>query len=458
MKIGLKKIRFNWIKVNLGLKSIGAIALFYISIFFAYYLALAPMFSYSFTEYNPNYKKLAISLLLVITTYVFFPKNLNKASTFLFYIFYLITYIPTVAFFWMNNKPTKYIIMETICFLVVSVMLRIASKPVCFIIENSNVLIKFTYFVFLILGLYLVMNNGGIHFHKLLDSIYLVRSENNLNGIIGYMLNWCAKSMMPFLLAVFLFKKDYIRAMIVSIFQVMFFLSYGFKAFLMAIFMIFIMYFVMKWSDKFMFILALLFSIINFAALVLYFVGNDTLLKLFPYRTLILPSQGQFEYYDFFTTHDYLYFSEGTIGRLIGIRYPYSQSIGHIVNIFIYGPSKISNGNTGVFSYGFADLGFVGMVLTALLIGLLFLTVDSLGSKLPIVVPVCAMAYQMFILNDNSIFIALNTGGIVFTVLFISILNASYNKNMEPKKNHFKITCSNGRKKVFIDSKKIGNG
>ena len=144
---------------------------------------------------------------------------------------------------------------------------------------------------------------------------------------------------------------------------------------------------------------------------------------LLPYRTLLLPAQGQFEYYDFFTHHDYLYFSEGSLGKLFGQTYPYSDQIGKIVNAYIYGPEKISNGNTGIFSYGFADMGFVGMIIAAVIVLVVFLIVDWSTESLPVVFPVCAMAYQMFVLNDTGILISLNTGGILWTVLLLFLAN-----------------------------------
>ena len=98
------------------------------------------------------------------------------------------------------------------------------------------------------------------------------------------------------------------------------------------------------------------------------------------------------------------------------------------MNLYIYGPSKDSNGNTGAFSYGFADLGFVGMMLASISIGLVLAVVDASTKRLPIMIPVGAMAYQMITLNDTNFLICLNTGGIFWTVFLLILLNSTYKK------------------------------
>ena len=402
------------------------IGIYLVTLFIVYYYDLSHLYAYSLMTYNPNFTKLGIAIILILGTVIVLPRNEHKPSTYLYYTFYIITYLPTMMFYWMNDKPTIYVIYETVCFAIVAILVGRTYKTFKIKAERGKILIDLVFFVYIILCLILVLRNGGINLRAIVEDLYQVRSENNLSGIFGYFLNWCAKSFMPFFFIYFYLKRNFKAVILVSVLQVLLFLSYGFKAFLMAVFMLFFVSFLMRNNKTFMRNITLSFSAAIILSMIVYWAGSLILLNLFPYRTLLLPSQGQFGYYDFFTHNRFLYFSEGSVGRLLGIEYPYSQQIGRVVNVFVYGPQKLSNGNTGILSYGFADLGFAGMILASIIIGIVFNMIDSATRDLPIIIPVSAMAYQMFTLNDNNMLICLNTGGILWSIIMLILLNSVY--------------------------------
>ena len=402
------------------------IAIYLVTLFGVYYYNLSHLYAYSLMTYKPNILKLGIAIVLILGTIIVLPRNKHKPSTYLYYTFYIITYLPTMMYYWMNDKPTIYVIYETVCFAVVALMVGRTYKPIKIKAERGKIMINLIFVVYVIFCFVLIIRNGGIHLRAIIKDLYQVRSENNLSGLFGYILNWCAKSYMPFFFIYFYIKRNFKAVALVSVLQVLLFLSYGFRAFLMAIFMLLFISVLMRNTKTFSRNITLSFAAAIVLSMIVYLAGSLILINLFPYRTLLLPSQGQFGYYDFFTHNNHLYFSEGSIGRLFGIKYPYSQQIGRVVNAYVYGPQKLSNGNTGVFSYGFADLGFLGMVLASVIIGVIFNLVDSVTRDLPTIIPVSAMAYQMFTLNDNNVLICLNTGGILWSIFMLVLLNSVY--------------------------------
>ena len=367
--------------------------------------------------------------------------------------------IPTVSYYWLNDQATVYILVEAACFLLISVSLHLARRVhIPTIVKNPLSPKLGAWCILAMLAVYvaatlaLVARNGGLDLRTLSwNDVYQVRSENNISGIWGYLLNWCAKSFMPFFFAYFLLRRKYIGAGFVCILQCMTYFSFGFKAFLMAVILIIGVSFLL-WFDRKRFNanMAGVLALGNVAASVIDKLKiTDLAMLLLPYRTLMLPAQGQYEYYDFFNQHDFLYFSEGMVGRFLGIPYPYNDQIGRIVNAFIYGPEKQSNGNTGVFSYGYADAGFWGMVLSAVIIIVILLIVDRYSRNLPVTFTVCAMSYQMFIMNDNSIFISLNTGGVLWTLLLIMTMNWAYPAFRDKKTDRLHEAMERGFGKCF---------
>ena len=420
-----KKPSWVFVKSKNDLANILLIGAYIVTLILAYYFVLSPMYSYSLLTFDPNIYKIIFGILLILVSMLLSPKDTEKPSTFLYFIFYTTTFVPTAVYYGLNDQPTAYISFLTICFIMISLMLR---KPVRGIATDTNktsIFIKLLILAYFMLCLYVVLKNGGIHFRAIFADLYLARSRNNLSGVTGYILNWCAKAFTPLLIAYFYAKKKWIWVGVVCAFQVLLFISFGFKAFLMAIVLLIGVCFLMGKPENFRRNWLLVLVLGNIVCIAAAFTVTKTPINLFTYRTLFLPSQGQFEYYDFFTHHDFLYFSEGSIGQLLDIDYPYSQTIGRIVNLYIYGPSKISNGNTGAMAYGFADLGFMGMILASLVIGIILAVADSVSRNINVMIPVGAMAYQIYALNDNNVLICINTGGIFITILLLFILNSS---------------------------------
>ncbi len=418
------------------------ISAYAVSTVFIYLAAISPLFSYSYLTANINYIKLFGCFALYILTIYFLPMRTDKASSYLFYLIYLITYIPTLMYTWMNNMEMRYILYFTVCIILIEVMLSGNNKDISFRISCGKNILLLLFVVYIVSSLILVIRNGGIN--KSTFMIYQVsstRTTNNISGLWGYLLNWCAKSFSPMFFAYFAYKKKWVWVAVVCIIQAIFYLSFGFKAFLFSIILLILIFCVLRKGTDYFKLMPELFVFIHIVSYVFY-KFNITKLPLFTfaYRTIFIPAQCQFQYFEYFTEHRFLYFSEGIIGKLLGTKYPYSLPIGVIVNQFVYGSDFYSNGNTGMFSYGFADCGFIGMVLASLVLIFIFLVIDGSIKNMPIQVVVAAMSYQMFILNDTNILISLNTGGILWTIIMLIIIdpilmekgNKSENRRIRP--------------------------
>lgn len=390
-----------------------------------YLFAISPLFSYSYLTTNISEKKLIICFAFFAITAHCLPVNSGKPSSYLFYLIYLINYIPTLLFTWLNDMPIMYAFYLTICVIIIEVYISSKVKGISISIRNGEMLFYLIFAFYIISSLLLIVRRGGIN-PQTLNIYYIsrVRSGNNLSGTWGYLLNWCAKSFSPMFFAYFAYKRKWIYVTIVSAIQLMLYLSYGYKAFLFSIALLVLVAYVLKEKNNFFASIAGLFALIHAASFLLYRLDISKLpLFTFAYRTLYIPAQCQYQYYEFFLENDYLFFSEGFIGKILGIEYPYSLPIGVVVNQVTFGPDDYSNGNTGLFSYGFADCGFLGMILASALLIMVFLVVDNSTNHIPRFIVVAAMSYQMFILNDTNILISLNTGGIIWSVLLLVMIN-----------------------------------
>ena len=406
------------------------------TVIYIYISLVSPLFSYAYLTTDINEQKCYLCFLLLLFTLYFLPLEFRRPSSYLFYIIYLITYIPTLMYTWMNNMDELYIIYFTICILMIEIMIT-KIKDIYIPFPYGRKFFLAIFILYIVLSIMLVVINGGINPNALVISeISATRAGINSEGAWGYLLNWCAKSFSPVFFAYFAYKKRWYMVGLVCVLQALLYLSYGFKSFLFSIVLLVLVSLILRENEKYFKQLPKIFAGINIVSYVLYELDVFNLpMFTFAYRTLFVPAQAQYQYFDYFSTNEYLFFSEGIIGQVLGVAYPYSMPIGFIVNQSVYGIDHFSNGNTGMFSYGFADFGLVGMIIASLLLILVFLIIDGITSKVPIYIIVAAMAYQMIILNDTNILISLNTGGIVWTVFILLILGPVLSKNNEGAAN-----------------------
>ena len=393
-----------------------------------YAFSIAPLFSYSFLTLNINYTKLAVSILILSVTIMMLPKDRDKPSTYLFYILYIIMFIPTLSFYWLNDQATQYIIYLFLCFALIEYLIKKKKRGIRIHIPQGLRIFKLAFVIYCILNVTLFIRNGGINKNTLRLDLISANRENELTGIWGYILNWNAKAFCPMFFAFFFYKKKWFFVVLTFFLQAMLYLSFGFKAFLFSIvLLLLIAYIINNFHKQYFKILPLFLGMGIILCYMFDKLGiSRTPLFTLPYRTLFIPAQGQFQYYDYFTQYDFLYFSEGIIGRILGISYPYDLPIGMVVNKYIYGLQNMSNGNTGVFSYGYADMGLFGMLFSSFILVVLFWIIDGSTRKVPISIVVPAMAYQMIIMNDVNILISINTGGILWTIMLLLVFNSVF--------------------------------
>ncbi len=392
---------------------------------FVYLNRISPLFSYSLLTTDINVSKMIYSWGICVLICIIHPTDQNKPSTYLFLLMTLIIWIPLISYYWMNNQNTAYVSCEMLCIMIIALWCRLARKKFFFGKTVSHSIFDFLFVVHVLMTLYLIAKRGGIDTRALnFKNVYQIRSEyDNLRSIDGYLVNWSAKAFFPVMSSYMFLRKKKILLAITFLLQIGLYMSYGYKAFLASTFLLLLLFVLIGKRKAFKSIVTT-FSIGNVAAYVLdIFDITDALRTFLPYRTLFIPAKNQFHYYEYFSSHDFLRLSGSFLGRLLFSEYQYDRPIGYIVEAYFINSG--SNGNTGVFSYGFADFGFVGMLIAALIVGFLFWLVDSTTYNLPLFLTVGALSYWVVTMNDNSLLITLITGGFLLLLLMIMLLNTS---------------------------------
>lgn len=403
------------------------LVIYKIVIEFYYLNRISPLFSYALLETHINWVGCVISWLLLVVIWGVMPRDECRPSTVLFLLFAIITWIPLISYQWMNNQDLLYSVVEILCAGILAIMMRIERPK--FIVGQLSVPMSFFNIIFCVycaINIYEVIKRGGIDL-RTLDFIaaYDVRSEySGLGSLDGYLVEWCAKAFFPFFCMVYVSQKKYIKVAACVILQLSLYLSFGFKSHLVSIALVVLCLFTMNKKNK----LIELIKYVVLANVVAYILDVSNITNLvrtvLPYRTLFIPVKNQYHYYQFFSDNEHLFMTGTSIGRLLFGDYKYNKPIGFIVEAAF--SNSGSNGNTGCFSYAYADFGFAGMIILVVILGIIFWLIDDLTDDIPMRYSVAAFSYWIITLNDNSIMISLLTGGFIWLFLLSIMYSKSF--------------------------------
>ncbi|MHB1454439.1 MAG: hypothetical protein ACYCYM_10870 [Saccharofermentanales bacterium] len=411
---------------------------------------ISVIYSYSGLTLNVNRIGFFISTAYLLIIVLFSPTDKARPSTYLFILLEVFIFIPTLSYYWLNNQSVIYTSYIVISSVIIFVVLKMRPSIISIKAEQSRMWLALIFVLYVIASIYLVLMRGGIDSRAFdFNSIYELRSENNVVGFMGYMLNWCTKVFCPFFFVYFYYRRQKLILLLILGLQLLSYLSFGNKAFLFSIALIIICVIIAK-REKFDKEFILLISGINIIAYLLDILNiSDTLRRAIPYRMVFIPAQIQFYYYEFFSTREKMHFAETIFGRMFSIKSPYSEGLSFYISRYYSSNEVYANANTGIFSSAYADGGFIAMILFSIILALVFYLVDSTTAKLPLYVVIGAFSYTMFVLNDASLLTSILTGGMGITIFILLLFNSNIkecdeymliikDKNITPIKSYFK--------------------
>lgn len=395
-----------------------------------YYIWASPIYTYMGLVMELNIIKYFISYILFFLILILIPKNNNKISYSILQVHFAITIVPLTSIYGLANMSTKFMIMIAISFLLQVQLLKFLPKLKLIKVKGAKhlfglIIILLSAITYIYLFTTQKLNLSVFDFSK----IYEVRSEQKISlGIMNYLVTWQYRMINPILI-VFSYYKKYRKMLLFSIgMQVLLYLMIPHKEIIFAIFLIMLVLFTEYKKIQFnVFFLKFLVFFAVVSGLYYEITGKIMALGAGPVRLLYLPALIKFWHYNFFSVNNKLYYSEGIIGSILGIEYPYSVSSGFLVM------KGMGNANVGYIGYAYDNAGFIGMILISLLFVMLLQLIDSLTIDENKMVVLSLIIYPMIILNDGDLLTLLLTGGLFILVLLLFIL-----KDINLSENQFK--------------------
>jgi len=341
--------------------------------------------------------------------------------------------IPLLSIYSLQDKSREFLYMVLISIFIIGVVSRLSriKIPIPKLKYGDKIAIAICIFTGIFLFGWIIMNDGLDYLNFNINKVYNYRriiAEKIFSGKLSYIMPWFGKVMNPLLIAYFLWKKNNKMVIITNIVQVLY---YGFTAHRSMLFYPILILFVYLFRKSKYLGELIPFCLVGVVVLssIYYIISNNLILaSLFVRRTLFLTALNHFRYYDTFKEIGFLYFSYKSWFPKI-IEYPFDYPVPQVISQIYYGHTNTWV-NTGFLANGYINLGFWGMIVYSIIVGIIFKYIDHLADEcLPKWVCLAIMIVPMFNLINSDLLTSLLTHGILLAMIMLWLISSTYSNN-----------------------------
>ncbi|MFA5400917.1 MAG: hypothetical protein WC359_10785 [Dehalococcoidia bacterium] len=401
----------------------------------------------------PDISKFIESYILLFILFVAAPKSLNKLSTIFVWLLMLLSYVPMLTYFALANGDRLYIYAVSFFWLITIFIVRlpvpgIRLRP----IRQSTIIMYLLFICFGLTTLYLIWQYLGLSLKFDLTGVYDIRSAYKQAQIpmAGYLFSWMAKVINPVLFAIFILKKKWAPAALTVLLQLLLYSATGHKTYFYILPFVLVLMWIVTRKNALSNINIMLTGIIAIGILAYWWTGHIWISSLITNRTLLLPAQISFDYYDFFSHNELVYLSDSRLGFFAD--YPYELPPPYLIGKIYFGNPNTS-ANTGIYGDAYMNFGFAGLAIYSIILGIIFKIVDLCSRRLDLRLGVAAIAASTISLTNGALTTAFLTGGLWLVIVMLYFLPKS-GPDSAPKKEAraaCEASIESGRRLIFKD-------
>lgn len=391
---------------------------------YVYYIV--PVHGYIGFAFIPDTFKYTVSWLIFLLVLPITPTRLNKVSDVVFILVITSIIAPLTSMYGLSGENIVPVLMTVISMLIIFVIANaksIATVRIPHFKHGEHFAILISIMIILIVAIHYL--HSGVHLNLDLKLVYKYRSANAEvagRGIFSYLNGWAFMVFSLFLLAIFLNRKLYLFSMLMLCVQVFFYAASQHKSVLFSPLFVLGVWWYFRRNRNLLIIPVSILFLLLVSLLTFLFEYRNILPSLVIHRVFFLPAKLTFDYYSFFTGNPYLLWSESF---WMPLQSPYSDAIVRIIGDYAGTPG--ANANNGYISSGFAQAGFLGVLLYTMLLGIVIRFVDSKSVQLRSTWLGVALFLPPFISIWQScdLLTGLLTGGLLIMLLLLLLLRGS---------------------------------
>lgn len=400
-----------------------------------YILSVSSVYDYEGLIYEGKGWKYILSWIIYIFLTAILPKKQEGIKETFLHLQFVITIAPLTVFYFAADQSTSYFMMVTFVVVLEIYILCKGSKKTIGININSKIRPYISVFMMaFVIGMYIIiMLYGGFFGLKAFDLsfLYMIRSNASYPFIMEYINGWMP-IIIQFFILFYLENRKYIFAVVFFIMELLLYMTLGHKVIYLSLVVIICVYI----AKRLRVLIPAIYTGISGICIIVTMMfmiekPNDIstltslMNSLLGERFLFGPALNKFLYYDCFSEYPKIYFSDGLIGKCFGLSNPYKGSMGQTVFAYLNdGRLFESNSNTGYLGDSYGQAGFVGMIITGILLAMFVKLICNIGENLGNAMMCSLMALLAVSLNDSAfISLFLTSGWAILLVLLIIYAN-----------------------------------
>lgn len=372
--------------------------------------------------------------IFLIMTYLICRWKSSLYSLFL-YVMHILTLVPFIVFYQFYDDCKLWMVFaQCICFVFMMWIFKIPQGHTIAHI-NHSVKIDFgnIYFqLILIVGLFVYFLANFISFGiPSLESILLANiSEIRADAEIplGFVLfqNLFCKIILPFCILWYAKNRNWgLMGFCLSV-QIYTYAITGLKTYLFIPFVLLAIQFVKNINLERTALCGMIFIVILVD--VLYIKGQDVIwYALVGNRLIFFAARIKYSYFDYFSSHEFVCFSQSSIAHAIGIKSNYTVNIPNMIGEEYFDKPQMWT-NTGFIADAYSNLGYLGIFIMALILALVLRYANKIIKEIPS--PYNIMVEAIFLLffislNDGAVISVLFSGGMIAAIIVFKFLDFS---------------------------------
>lgn len=394
-----------------------------------YIFFIHPRYEYMGLILNISQVRFIESYFILIILYFLMPIDRYSIVGVFLNMQYLITIIPILSFYCLTSQSRTYLYAVVLCHTLQCFISNISIKKILDThhkLQLHTVYILILLFSILLLG-YCVHRYGMPTWSAFdFNNVYVIRQQNTWIFPLTYLIPWYAKIIFPLGIILAIKNKRYIISALLLVCFIGIYLLFPNKAFIFSLALIILVYLAVKFRILYYALYGMLPLVLVGGVLEKMFFKSTIIISYLIRRALIVPAQLKFAYYNYFSTNEKYYYAMGRIGKLFGIKTDYTKSIPVVVGEYT-GTSGYAN--TGYLGESYAQIGFIGLFILAILLILFLKTLDTGSRNISTEVALSVSVFWIYTLNDSALLTALLTGGGLLFLVFFFVFKESGAKN-----------------------------
>ena len=374
---------------------------------------IVPIFGYSGFKWSPNTIKVCESLLLTMFFASVLPSSVKRPSDFFIHVHFLLPVLPMLILYAAADLSRVYIYFVMLAFMVVFAIRKFHVPTIVGnIIPLSIIIWGIVLFVTGYIT-YIIQKGGLAYFNLDLVRVYEFRSEAAQN-LPGFAVS----------------NKKWHFCLLAITGSIMMFALTNHKGPLFYPFFVMIVYYIMKSKTRIipLFIAShVVTMILSLSAFFIWYfqVHGEPWLGILIgsigfRRGYFVPPQLNFAYYDYFSTREYTMWAQSKLSFGL-LEYPYDIDVPHLIGYNFFDNINVG-ANTGWLGSGYMQLGIVGMLIYAFIIGLLLSIGDMIARRKPIDISVAALFTPfLYLFLSSDLPTVMLTHGLLFALFLLWI-------------------------------------